>query len=128
MNLPTVFECFPNAVISGVWHIGVYQRGTVMGNQFSDAGTLDVIIDEGDNSTIDSAPDAASLISDMLVYAKPDQLPTLSARKLVASYLLYDSENDDYFEIIDAGIGKNQETGVIEHIELKVRQTEVANV
>jgi hypothetical protein len=38
--------------------------------------------------------------------------------------MIYDALYGDYFAIIDAGIGKNQENGVIEHIELKLRQTD----
>ena len=47
---------------------------------------------------------------------------------LVANYMLYNSATDTYFMIIDAGVGKNQHTGNIEHLELKVRPTEIADV
>lgn len=123
-----VFEAFPAAIVSEVWQIAAYQRGGIVGAVWDaeNASELDVIVDEGDASTINSAPNAEPLDADLLIYAKPAQLPTTNTRALAAGYLLYDSENDDYYAIIDASVGKNQETGEIEHIELLLRQTEVA--
>lgn len=120
-----VFNAFPGAVVSGVYSIGEYQRGTVEGTIFTDYGSLDVIIDESDSSDIGSAPNAEVLTADLLLYVKPEQLPTTNPRALTAGYLIHDAENDDYFAIISAGIGKNQQTGKLEHIELLLRQTEV---
>lgn len=120
-----VFSAFPGAVVSGRFIIGSYQRGTVEGNRFLNEGTLDVIIDEGDASDIGSAPNAEELTADLLLYVKPEQLPTTNPRALVSGYLICDTENDDYFAIINAGVGKNQELGTVEHIELLLRQTEV---
>lgn len=122
-----VFRAFPNAVVSGVWQISASQRGGLIGTVFDaeNAVGLDVIVDEGNATTIDSAPNAEPLDADLLIYVQPAQLPTTNTRALVAGYLLYDSENDDYFAIVDASVGKNQETGEIEHIELLVKQTEV---
>ena len=120
-----VFSAFPGAVVSGRFAIGCYQRGTVEGNQFTCCANLDVIIDEGDASDIGSAPNAETLTADLLLYVKPEQLPTTNPRALASGYLVYDAEYDDYFAIINASIGKNQETGKIEHIELLLRQTEV---
>lgn len=122
-----VFSAFPSAVVSGVYSIGEYQRGSVEGNQFINYGDLDVIIDEGDAGRIGIAPNAEALEADLLLYVKPSQLPTTNARALTAGYMIYDNERDDYFAIIDASIGKNQEIGELEHIELLLRQTEVAN-
>lgn len=119
----SIFDAFPNAIIYGVWQIGVCQHGTIIGNTFTRIGDLDVIIDEGSNSNVNTTPEA--LRSNMLVYVKPEQLPTLKSNELVSGYMLYDSSEDKYYEIIDAGIGKNQEIGKIEHVELMVVQTEV---
>lgn len=123
-----VFSAFPAAVVSGVWKIAAYQRGTVLGVVFDleKASELDVIVDESDAGSIDSAPNAEPLDADLILYARSEQLPTLNVRALVAGYLLYDSDNDDYFAIVDAGAGRNQETGNVEHVELFVKQTEVA--
>lgn len=119
-----VFSAFQNAVVSGRFTIGSYQRGTVEGNQFVKEADLDVIIDEGDVSDIGSAPNAETLNADLLLYAKPEQLPTTNPRALASGYLIYDAEYDDYFAIINASIAKNQEIGQTEHIELLLRQTE----
>lgn len=123
-----VFEAFPRAIVSGVWQISAYQRGSVVGAVFDteNASELDVIVDEGNASTVDSAPSAEPLDADLLLYVKPAQLPTTNTRALTAGYLLHDSKNDDYFAIIDASVGKNQETGEVEHIELLLKQTEVS--
>ena len=123
-----VFEAFPAAIVSGVWQIAAYQRGSIVGAVWDaeNAVELDVIVDEGNASAINGAPNAEPLDADLLMYAKPSQLPTTNTRALASGYLLYDSENDDYFAIVDASVGKNQETGEIEHIELLLRQTEVA--
>lgn len=122
-----VFNAFPSAVVSGQYFIGRFQRGSVEGNKFTNEGELDVIIDEGDSSDIGKAPNAESLLADLLLYVRPSQLPTLNPRALTTSYMIYDSENDDYFAIISAGIGKNQHEGNLEHVELLLRQTEVVN-
>ena len=121
----SIFEAFPNAIISGVWSIGKCQHGTLVGNQFIKLGDLDVVVDEGSNSSINSTPEA--LNSDLLVYVIPCQMPTLKTNALVSNYMLYNSQEDAYYEIVDAGIGKNQHTGNIEHLELRVIQTEVVN-
>lgn len=120
-----VFSAFPSSVVSGQYCIGKFQRGTVEGSRFTNYGELDVIIDEGDSSDIGKAPNSESLIADLLLYVKPSQLPTLNARALTTSYMILDMATNDYFAIISAGIGKNQQEGELEHIELLLRQTEV---
>lgn len=122
-----VFEAFPSAIVSNVWQISPYQRGSIVGTVWDSekATGLDVVIDEGDSGAINTAPNAEPLESDTLMYVIPSQLPTTNIRALIAGYLLYNSEDEEYYSIVDAGVGKNQETGKIEHIELKIRQTEV---
>lgn len=120
--MATVFDAFPKAIVTGVWSIGQYQRGTLVGNQYKTLANLDVIISEGQQATFGSAPNAETISTDMLIYVRPEQLPTTNLRVLASSYVLTDGV--DYFEIIDASAGKNQENGVLEHIELGVRQTE----
>jgi len=120
----SIFDAFPSAIISGVWQLGSFQHGTLVGNVFNKVGDLDVIVDEGSSSSINNIPEV--LNSDLLIYVKPEQLPTLRTNTLVAGYMLYNTTENAYYEIIDAGIGKNQHTGNIEHVELKVVQTEVA--
>lgn len=131
----SIFDAFPNAIISGVWQIGICKHGTVVGNQFNSLNNVDVIIDEGYNSNINTTPETIG--SDMLVYVKPCQMPkevndlmmtNQVVVALVANYMLYNSANDTYYMIVDAGVGKNQHTGNIEHLELKLRETEIADV
>lgn len=131
----SIFDAFPNAIISGVWQIGTCKHGTVVGNQFNSLNNVDVIIDEGYNSNINTTPETIG--SDMLVYVKPCQMPkevnelmmtNQVVLALVANYMLYNSANDTYYVIVDAGVGKNQHTGNIEHLELKLRETEIADV
>ena len=121
----SIFEAFPNAIISGVWQIGSFQHGTVVGNQFTKIGDIDVVIDEGYNSSVNTTPE--TLKSDMLIYAYPCQMPSLDTNVLVSGYMLYNSSNNTYYEIVDAGLGKNQHNGMVEHVELRVVQTEVVN-
>lgn len=130
----SIFKAFPNAIISGVWQIGTCKHGTVVGNQFTLLDNIDVIIDEGYNSKISVTPE--SLGSDLLIYVKPCQMPkeinklymaSQIVTALVANYMLHDTATDTYYLITDAGVGKNQHTGKIEHIELKVVATEVVN-
>lgn len=120
-----VFNAFPGAVVVGRFFIGENQRGTLEGNQYVTIGPIDAIVDEGDMGEIAKSPNAEELIADMLLYVKPYQVPTENPRELTAGYMIYDSLYDDYFAIIDASIGKNQEAGIVEHIELKLRQTDV---
>lgn len=121
----SIFKAFANAIISGVWQIGTSKRGSVVGTTFTKVADLDVVIDEGSSADISTTPE--ELKSDLLVYVKPEQMPTIRTNKLVSGYLLYDSSEGDYYEIIDAGVGKNQHTGEIEHLELKVVQTEISD-
>lgn len=121
----SIFDAFPNAIISGVWQIGTCQHGTIVGNEFKLINDIDVVVDEGQSASVTSTPEA--LNSDILVYVHPDQLPTLNTAKLVSGYMLYNTVEDTYYQIIDAGVGKNQHTGNIEHVELRLLQTEIAN-
>lgn len=121
----SIFRAFPNAIVSGVWEIGQCQHGTLVGNQYLGISLIDVIVDEGFSSSVSTIPE--TLRSDMLVYAKPCQMPSLNANTLVSAYMLHNIVDDTYFEIVDAGIGKNQHTGNIEHVELLLVQTEVTN-
>lgn len=116
----TVFDAFPNAIEQG-WQIAQVTYSSITGNAVTTGEDIDVIIDEGSSSDANQAPNAAGLYADTLIYAKPDQMPTTDTSALVAGYVLID-QNGRTWEIIDAGQGKNQENGQIEHIELKIRQ------
>lgn len=116
----TVFDAFPNAIEQG-WQIAQVTYSSITGNTVTNGTDIDVIIDEGSSSDANQAPNAAGLYADTLVYTKPGQMPTIDTSALVAGYVLIDP-NERTWEIIDAGQGKNQENGQIEHIELKIRQ------
>ena len=121
----SIFDAFPQAIISGVWEIGTCQHGTLVGNQYTKLNDIDVIVDEGYNASINQTPE--TITSDLLIYSLPAQLPANNAPELVANYMLYNRQDNAYYEIVDAGVGKNQHTGRLEHIELKVVRTDIAN-
>ena len=120
----TVFDAFSQAIESG-WQIGQMAYSTITGNAFDadSALSIDVIIDEGSSTDPNPSPSAQDIRSDTLLYVRPNQMPTLDTSALTADYAILDTNTSKLYSIIDAGVGKNQETGVIEHIELKVRQT-----
>lgn len=121
----SIFDAFPSAIISGVWQLGICQHGTIVGNEFQVISDIDVVVDEGNSSSINNTPE--TLNSDILIYAHPEQLPTLNTNRLVSNYMVYNTQENQYYMIVDAGIGKNQHTGKIEHVELRLVQTEVAD-
>lgn len=121
-----VFSVFPNAVIGDVWEIGEMRRSTEIGKTFDNPIMCDVIVDEEQTAAFDTTPQAESSVENTLIYAKPEQMPTLNTRKLQAAHLWHNTETDEYFEIQKVGVGRNQETGEIEHLEFSILQTEIA--
>lgn len=116
-----VFEAFPNAIEQ--MSIVEVDYGTVIGNTTGEATTIRVIKDEVTTVDPTNSPNAASIATDTLLYVVPADLPTTDTSELVSSYIIQDAKGRSY-EIIDAGAGKNQHTGELEHIELKIRPTE----
>lgn len=122
MGNMTVFDAFSNAIET--WQIAGMQYSTITGNQTAgDWRDIDVIVDEGSSTEPNQSPSYANAYSDLLVYCRPEQMPTLSTAELVAGYAIKD-DSGRLYAVIDAGIGKNQELGVIEHVELKLRQVD----
>lgn len=121
-----VFEAFPNTIVSDRFELGKLMSGTIRGKEFSDPIACDVIIDEGAYVTPDRSPDVEYQESEALIYAKANQMPTLYPAQLTNGYLWHDKETGIYYEIRQAALGKNQETGAIEHVEFLVRPTMVA--
>ena len=119
----TVFNAFPNAIISGVWQIGKVSRGTEEGTVIASTTNLDVIVDEATTGDLSKSPSADGSKTQTLVYAKPEQLPTLDTATIVASYVLI-ANSTHYYNITDCAIAKNQHTGNIEHVELFIEETE----
>ena len=124
----TVFEAFPNAIEREIWQIGSMAYSTITGNDLDENSLvyIDAIVDEGNSSEPNATPNAANIYSDMLLYIMPEQSPTLDTAELIASYVVKNTTTGKLYAIIDAGIGKNQDSGAIEHIELKLRQTGAA--
>lgn len=122
MNNMTVFEAFPNAIEQ--WQIAEFAYSTITGNQIMGPwNSIGVIVDEGTSTQPNQSPSYANAYSDLLIYCRPSELPITKASKLMADYAVQDPDGYIY-AITDVGIGKNQETGNVEHIELKLRQTE----
>jgi hypothetical protein len=116
-----VFEAFPNALEE--WNIGEVNYGTMRGTIIVRTSKIRVIVDKGTSGDQTNAPGAATIASDTLLYVVPADLPTTDTSELVTDYIITDPKGRDY-EILDAGEGKNQHTGRLEHIELKLRPTE----
>ena len=121
-----VFNAFPKAIISDQWELGEVNRAPDIGDVSSNPVACDVIIDEGSYADAHRSPNADGESSDILIYAKPDQMPTLLTASLTNGYMWHDKLNDLYYEIREASQGKNQETGVVEHVEFLVRPTLIA--
>lgn len=121
----TVFQAFPNALEK--WEIGKVKYSTITGNQpvIGTTQDINVIVDRGDATSPNPGNTAQNAESDTLIYCQPNELPTTDTSELVASYMVSDGKN--IYAIIDAGLGKNQENGVIEHIELRLRQNGLAD-
>lgn len=119
-----VFSAFPQAIVSGVWEIGTVARATELGNVYTTLNSLDVIVDEESDTSIVETPDADYLETGTLLYVKPSQLPTLDSSALASDYLVKNTELGQIYRIKKAGIGKNQELGQIEHVELLIESME----
>ena len=120
----TVFQAFPNGIEHEIWQIGQMAYSTITGNDLdTDSLTyIDVIEDEANDSEPNNSPSYANTYTDTLLYVRPEQMPTIDTAELIASYAVKNTQTDKLYAIIDAGIGKNQENGTIEHIELRIRQ------
>lgn len=122
-----VFNAFPQAVVSGVWELGQLINSTETGRSFASLGAKDVIVDEVVSGSINTSPRAAEIETDTLLYAKVNQMPTANAAAFISDYLWLDGVSNQYYTIIEVGLGKNQQTGEIEHIEFRIRPTEVVD-
>lgn len=114
----TVFQAFPNAIEPAELVKMTYS--TIEGNVAKTIATIDVIIDEESSTDFNQAPNAQPINSNTLVYVKPWQVPTLDAEELQASFGI--QMHGRTYSIEKACIGKNQETGIIEHLELFIKQ------
>lgn len=121
-----VFKAFPAAIISDDWKLGQLIENTEVGKLWKDLGFKSVIVDEVADGELNRSPSAEGITSDTLIYAKPEEMPTSNVAEFIASYYWYQESADQYYRIIEVGVGKNQDAGVVEHIEFRVRPTELA--
>ena len=119
-----VFKIFNKAIVKN-YELGEIKYSTVVGNEYKKITDLDCIVDLGLNANANQSPNSASETSDTLLYVKPQQVE-VSPQELVASYAIKDNDTNQYYEIVDVGVAKNQENGKIEHYELKLKQTTIA--
>lgn len=119
-----VFNAFPNAIISNVWQIGTVRKSTETGDIYTPVGYVDIIIDEVASGEQNRSIDADGITVSTLIYVRPEQMPGLNIARFISSYFFYDSANDQYYEIKNVGVGKNQQTGAIEHIEFELLPVE----
>ena len=126
--MATVFDSFPKAIIRDDWELGEIKENTEVGKVYVSKGMKSVIVDEADYGSLNNAPSADGLSSDTLIYAMPSEMPGLNIAKYISSYYWHKKSSDQYYEITEVGVGKNQSMGVIEHIEFRVKPTEIAEV
>lgn len=118
----TVFDAFPQSS-NQAWTIAQVLRGTEVGKTVTNKSLFYPIVSDGMRGMLDTSPSAEGLDADILLYARPEEMPTLLPHKLVAGYIVIDPEGD-YYNIVDAGTGLNQHSGEIEHFELSLQMTE----
>lgn len=121
-----IFEALPNGIIRHIWKLGEVQRATEVGTVFRIVANCDVIVEEGVRDYSGRTPKADYQDSDTLLYARPNDLPTLDTAALAAGYYWYNSVTGKYYAIKEANLGTNQECGNVEHVEFLLKPTEVA--
>lgn len=120
-----VFSAFPNGIEFDRFVLFEAQYGAEIGTELGKSYTLDAIVEEGNDIVRQAGANASYEDCDILLYVRPEQLPTIISQKLTNSYVVKDTTTNFYYEIKGADIGKNQETGRVEHLELWLKQTEV---
>ena len=122
-----VFSAFPNAITSCTWQLCELQRGTEIGNVVKPIDFCDVIVDEENTAYTEQSPSADGFATNTLLYVRPEQLPTLNINELLASYCWQNADYGQYYAIENVGLGKNQDNGVLEHVEFIVRPMDGLN-
>lgn len=117
----SVFDMFPDGI--RCWEIGEVKRGTELGTVYSYYGPIGVIVSHVSGGELQNSPSADVATSLTLVYAHPEELPTINPSELVASYMIKDEDGRAY-NIRQAAEGFNQMTGELEHMELTLEPTE----
>lgn len=118
----TVFEAFPEAIVTYNWL--AIKRGTEIGTTATLGAAVGLIETEADKGVLHNTPKADGVVADILVYVRPEDMPEKVPARLMAGYALQDDILQQY-DIVEVGIGKNQETGKIEHYELSLKLTKM---
>lgn len=118
-----VFDAFKFAVEE--WTLCAVKRATEVGTEIVEVSQIDVIVDDVASGNLNTTPNAETLNTDVLLYTKPEQLPNIKPAALIGGFIVRDGLGYEY-EIISAGIAKNQHVGHVEHVELIVREIGVA--
>lgn len=122
-----VFNAFPNAVVKNTWQLCQIQRGTEIGNIVTAINFCDVIVDEENTAYTEQSPVADGIQTNTLLFVRPEQLPTMNINELLASYCWQNADYGQYYAIENVGVGKNQHTGSIEHVEFIIRPMDGLN-
>lgn len=121
----SVFDAFPNAIIADDWELCELVENTDIGKVALEGQKVRVIVDEVASGELNNSPSADSVDSDTLLYAMPADLPGFNVSKYIASYYWHQISSDQYYKIREVGLGKNQQKNIIEHVEFRIRPTEV---
>jgi len=117
----TVFGAFPFAEESG-WSIGRASRGTERGTVWEELGEITPIVSDGTSGDFYTSPNASTVSCDLLLYVRPDQLPTANPNALLDYGVM--SPDGEYFDVVQALIGRNQDNTSVEHIELMLQRSD----
>lgn len=120
-----IFTSLPNAVISDVWELGQISRSTEVGKSYEALRFLTCIADEEATGDQNNSPSADGIESGTLLFVKPADLAPYNIDELIASFMVKNTQTGQLYMIKNVGLGKNQETGMVEHIELLIEPTEV---
>lgn len=119
----TIFDEFADAREDG-WMLGEVERATEIGTVFSKVADLHPIVSDADTADFNKSPNQDIVVYDLLIYVEPSEMPTTDISLIVAKYVVRSPEGR-FYNITQAATGRNQQEGVIEHLELKLAITSV---
>lgn len=123
--MASVFDAFPKAIIADDWELCKLVENTDIGKVALEGTKVRVIVDEAASGELNNSPSADSVDSDTLLYAMPADLPGFNVARYISSYYWHQISSGQYYEIREVGLGKNQHKNIIEHVEFRIKPTEV---
>lgn len=102
------------------WVLGKVKRGTRRGTVFEATDNLAPIVSDGTTADFNTSPNQATVEYDLLLYVAPQELPTTDIGLIVANYIIK-SPSGRFYDIVQAATGRNQASGMIEHMELAIK-------